>query len=112
MKLEEFVEEAAVKVIDLWKDHVGFFYNSPPTPPALLSTSVRDQSQWISNFYEERWGSQWSEDAKFFLYIQDDGSLEIECQMQEQTIDREDREAAKKGQDNFNREINDYLNRE
>jgi len=83
MKLAEFDENVARKVMDLWQEHLGFWhsFNLYCEHPAVLAACMTDREYWASGRFEDRIGSRYTDDSKLLAYLRH-GELEIACYVQ------------------------------
>jgi len=111
MKLGDFSPDVAKRVMELWKEHLGFFYDTGHASryleyPDMLADDVRNTSGWVTSRYEDRFTSRFSDDSKFFVNLTLEG-LEITCYVQYHgSVGREEAEQAEK---NFNKAVKEYI---
>ena len=87
MEPKDFTVDVAKKVMELWREHLGFWYdnNRYLKDTELLVFSLQDPNSWITGRFEDRIGSRYTDDSKLLVYLRDSG-LEIECYAQAHTV--------------------------
>jgi hypothetical protein len=112
--LTDFTPDVAKKVIGLWQEYMGFFYNDAVSrlyvdSPELLVKRVGDSFRQFGRF-DERITSSFSDDSKLQIYPDWDGKIKFECYAQTQSMmGKERRDAAEKSQNAFNEAVRKYI---
>ncbi len=111
MRLEDFNVDVAKKVINLWKEHLGFWdkNNFYLNEPELLVFLLNDVDKWVTGRFEERLGSKYTDDSKLLIYIENQ-NLKVECYAQTQTVfGKINKEKAEDAEMNFNKIVSEYF---
>ena len=106
MKQNEFTADIAKKVMELWKEHLGFFYgkhNYYENPQMLVDAFNRE----ILNIgvFQDRVGSRYSDDSKLTIKVIGN-QVEFDCYVQAHGVDKKKSEVA---EDKFNAAIKEYI---
>ena len=111
MKLKDFTPDVARQVIDLWEQHLGFFYKNRlcMDSPEFLASEVQDLENWATGRFEPRIGSKFTDDSKLLVYFVG-GDIEVKCYAQAHTaIGKERRHEAERAEESFNKAVKDYI---
>jgi len=111
MNPKDFTVDVAKKVMNLWKEHLGFCYdhNRYLKHPELFVSSLQDPNSWVTERFEDRIGSRYTGDSRLLVYLRNEG-LEIECYVQANTVFGQDRkQEAERAEETFNRAVMEYV---
>jgi len=111
MKPENVTVDVATKVMEIWQEHLGFWYddNKYLDEPSLLSSILQTPDEWMAGMFQDRIGSKYTDDSKLYARVER-GDLKITCYVQPHTVFKDNRQKAQDAEDSFNKAVKTYLN--